>query len=213
MMSVRRPMGMQVWFLDRDLTRSAEYLTNDALDKSIDGAVAALVCARFYFMGIRNKKAYDYYFSRDRRQETMSGKFPSWPFRNPPSFKKYSQRVSKWTRRCGEHMEYMEDYLDRMLTEYEYRRRRRHRLAKFLDWLRDGAPELRVPKAGIAEVTLPWKCTRLKFRRKDIIEGFRLQYMDVYCWEDPMKEFLDTGRDVPEFVVSRYNLDTASMIT
>lgn len=208
-----RPSAVTVWFLDEDLQKSAEYLTNFALMKSIDGCFSALVCTRMYFIGIRNKKAYEYYFGRDRKQETMDRFFPCWPFRNRPAFKTYTLKITKWTRQCREHYEYILSYLAILFTEYEFRNGRRHKLAHFMEWLETDAPALNIPYAHLKQIFLPWKALKQKFRRKDILEGFRLQFMDTFCWGDPMKAYVSSSRDVPEFVIKYYHLDTAAMVT
>lgn len=206
--------GVQVWFLDEDLSKSAEYLTNIALSKSIDGAVSSLVCAVMYFSGIRNKKMYDGMFGRERRSETMERFFPGWPFRTKPQFKFYTSRTSKWTRKCLEHFSCMKSYLSAMLAEYEYRNGRRHVMSKFLDWLdADLPPSVKIPAGNIKSIVFPWKSLKKEFRRADVVEGYRLQFMDTFCWGDPMKAYLNVDRDVPEFVVRHFGLDTAGMVT
>lgn len=64
--------------------KSAEYLCDAALDKSMEGCVAALVDVKMYAAGIRNKRAYQYYFSSDNKADTMDRVFPDWPFRKQP---------------------------------------------------------------------------------------------------------------------------------
>lgn len=196
---------VQVWFLDEDLTVSARYMTNEALDKSIRGAVAVLLDAIFYASGIRTKKAYEFYFSRDKRDETIDRVFPGWPFRKQPAMKYYTSRTSRWARQCGEHFEYMFEYLDIMLAEYESRKSRRHQMAGFSDWLAGSGFGL--PKANLKTIALPWKALKKRFRRKDIIEGYRLQY----CWSIPEGDvygaYKNTERDIPDFVIKHFGLD------
>lgn len=100
-----------------------------------------------------------------------------------------------------------------MLVEYEYRTSRRHGMSGFFEWLTADAPEVKIPKGNLKKIILPWKSLKKEFRRKDIIEGYRLQYMDTFCWGDPMKAYLSSNRDVPEFVIKHFNLDTVGMIT
>lgn len=57
----RHPSAVQIWFLDENLTISAEWLTDAALDKTIDGCFAAMSCALLHFAGIRKRK-YMIYF-------------------------------------------------------------------------------------------------------------------------------------------------------
>ncbi len=55
-----------IWFLDDDLVKSANYLTDKALIRSIDGCIGALLSTYFYFIGIRSKKFYDYFLVKNR---------------------------------------------------------------------------------------------------------------------------------------------------
>ena len=201
-----------VWFLDEDLTKSAEYLTNPALSKTIEGCFSVLVTAVLYFAGIRNKKAHQFYFSRDRKDETMDRFFPCWPFRKTPQFKYYTARTAKWTRMCREHFMYVKNYFDALLLEHEYRYGRRHNLSNFSEWI-DNDMTVDIPEGRIKNVILPWKSLKLKFRRKNIIEGYRLQFADTFLWEDAANAYNDTNRDTPDFVIKAFHLDTASMIT
>lgn len=204
--------SVHIWFLDEDLAKSAEYLINPVLVTTIDGCYAMLVDAVLHVYGIRSKKFLDYYFHLDRRAETMDRFFPNWPFKKLPSLKYYTSRTSKWTRQCGEHFQYVVDYFRVLLTEHEYRFGRRHKLARFLDWLDCDMPA-KLPMAHLKQIYLPWKSLKKKFRNRDIIEGYRRQYMDTYCYEDPIGAYMSSNRDVPEFVVRHYHLDTQAMIT
>lgn len=76
-----KPANVQIWFLDTDLAKSAEYLCDAALDKTIEGCFAALTDVKLYAAGIRSKRAYQYYFSTENRQDTLDRVFPDWPFR------------------------------------------------------------------------------------------------------------------------------------
>lgn len=53
-----KPANVQIWFLDADLAKSAEYLCDAALDKTIEGCVAALTDVKLYAAGVRSKRAY-----------------------------------------------------------------------------------------------------------------------------------------------------------
>jgi len=55
-------------------------LSNEMLVKSEKGCMQALVTARFYFIGIRSKKFYEHFFSKQNRTETLDKFFPCWPF-------------------------------------------------------------------------------------------------------------------------------------
>lgn len=129
-----------MWFLDNDLQKSAEYLTNAALAKTIDGCFSVLVTAVLHFSGIRSKNMHEYMFSRDRRDDTMCRLFPSWPFRKTPQLKYYTNRTARWTRACREHFDYVKKYFDVLLDEHEYRFGRRHKLANFSGWVDEDMP-------------------------------------------------------------------------
>lgn len=207
-----RQSGVLIWFLDEDLRKSAEYLTNAALCKTLEGCFSVAVTAMLHFAGVRSKKAYEYRFCRDRREETMERFFPGWPFRRLPQLKYYTNRTAKWARACREHFEYVMAYFDALEAEHELRFGRRHPLAGFSDWVCSGAA-VSIPAGGVKNVVLPWKSLKLKFRRKDIVEGYRLQYMDVFLWGDPVAAYASSDRDVPEFVIRHFHLDTASFVS
>jgi len=208
-----RPANVQIWFLDADLVKSAEYLCDAALDKTIDGCMAALVNAKMYAHGIRNKRAYQYYFSADNRRDTLDRVFPDWPFRKQPQLKYYTSRASKWTRMCREHAGYVLSYMGSLADEYQYRRSRPHPQSKFVEWAESSGLSAELPASGQSNIVLPWKSLKMRFRRKDIIEGYRLQYIDTFLWQDPFGAYGGSNRDIPDFVVKKLGLDTASMVT
>lgn len=205
--------NVQIWFLDKDLHKSAEYLCDAALNKTIEGCFAALVDVRFYAAGIRNKRAYQYYFSNENKYDTMNKLFQDWPFRKQPQLKYYTARASKWTRLCKEHVKYVLSYMEILLEEYQYRKSHPHVLSKFIEWSRlIDLPSI-LPPSGKSTVILPWKSLKVCFRRRNIIEGYRLQYMDTFLWQDPISQYGSSDRDVPDFVIKHFHLDTSSMIT
>lgn len=203
-----RPSAVQIWFLDENLMTSAKWLTDAALDKTIDGCFAAMSCALLHFAGIRKKKIHDILFGRERKHETMDRFFSGWPFRTCPQLRYYSSRASKWTRMCLEHFEYILSYFDVLLLEYETRHGRNHKLFAFSDWVKSQTA-IRIPAGNVKSITLPWKSIAKRFRKSDILEGYRLQYMDVFCWEDPIGAYKNSPHDIPEFVIRHYGLDTA----
>lgn len=208
-----KPANVQIWFLDADLAKSAEYLCDAALDKTIEGCVAALTDVKLYAAGVRSKRAYQYYFSAENRQDTMDRVFPDWPFRKQPQMKYYTSRASKWTRMCREHAAYVLSYMSVLLDEYQYRRSKPHLSSRFADWAEAVNLPSVLPASGQANIVLPWKSLKMRFRRKDIIEGYRLQYMDTFLWQDPIGAYGSSDRDVPDFVIKKFGLDTASMVT
>ena len=100
---------------------------------------------------------------------------------------------------CGEYFRYAKRYFDILLGEYEYRRRRAHRRAALSEWI-DGDMSVKIPDAGVKDTVLPWKSLKQRFRRKDVIEGYRLQYDDTFVMGDPIQAYLTCARDIPEFL-------------
>ena len=197
---------IQIWFLDNDLYKSATYLTNKTLVKSISGCMQALISARFYFIGIRNKKYYNYYFDKVRKEDTFNQHFPLWPLKQKPSFMQYTSKESKWTRKCKEHYDYIKKYFDILLDEYLYRFNKEHGLAKLSEWLELDAPDIKIPLANISKIVLPWKVINIKYRRKDILESYRLQFMNTLECK-PEQAFMKTKRDIPDFVINNRQLE------
>ena len=127
--------------------------------------------------------------------------------------KYYTSRASKWTRMCREHAEYALSYMEILLEEYRYRRSRPHPLQKFGEWARSSNLPFVLPASGQKSITLPWKSLKTRFRRHDVLEGYRLQYMDTFLWQDPIGAYGSSDRDVPDFVIRHFRLDTSSMVT
>lgn len=195
-----------IWFLDNDLRKSAEFLTDKALLRSIDSCIGILMSTYFYMIGIRSKKIYDYFFSKERIDETMSRFFPSWPFKKKPSFNAYSRKESKWCRMCYENWSYAREYLSILLDETAYRNGSESEKAAFLNWLDYGMPSIDLPRVHLDKVYLPWKVVDPKFRRVDVIEGYRLQFMSTFEDNDPFKAYGSCKRDIPEFVLKHFNM-------
>lgn len=203
---IRRYPILQIMFLDEDLIKSAQYLTNKSLVRSISGCMQALIATRFYFIGIRNKKYYDYYFDKIRKDEIMDKFFPLWPLHQRPMFMQYLSKESKWTRKCKEHYDYVKKYFDVLLDEYMYRFGKEHGLNKLSIWLDIDAPQLTIPSAKLSKIILPWKVINIKYRRRDILDSYRLQFMNSLDVK-PEVAFLKTKRDIPDFVLKYFKLD------
>lgn len=197
---------IQIWFLDDDLQKSAEYQTNKTLMKSIDGCYQALVAARLYFIGIRSKTFFKHYFSKVCLKETMDRFFPLWPLKRLPSFQNYSSKTSKWTRMCLEHYEYVRMYLRDLLDEYQFRFKKEHGLAKFLEWMSTDAPPLEIPEAHLTKISIPWKCLNPKWRRKILVDGYRQQFVHSFEDDDAFKAYQGSCRDIPDFVDKHFML-------
>lgn len=197
----KKQYPIQIWFLDADLQKSASYLTNKLLCKTINGCVQALLAARFYYIGIRSPKFYKYYFDKDRKIETLDRFFPCWPLKTKPMYNQYNSKTSKWARKCLEHYNYIKTYLDILLNEYSYRYKTSHKMVVFLNWLECDAPTLNIPLAKLSKITLPWKNLNPKYRRKNIIDGYILQYKSVIDNYGGVKIDDFKNRDIPEFLI------------
>ena len=195
-----------IWFLDKDLQKSASFLTDRLLMKSIDGCLGALLSSYFYIIGIRSKKFYDYFFSKEHVDETMCRFFPNWPLKKKPSFSAYRRKESKWCRMCYENWAYAKCYLKHLLDESEWRTGTVNESAKVLDWIEYDMPSISLPSANLNEVYLPWKSIEPRFRRVDVIEGYRLQFMSTFEDNDPFKAYGACKRDIPDFVLQHFNL-------
>ena len=197
---------IHIWFLDDDLQKSASYLTNKALMQSINGCAGALVSTYFYFIGIRNKKFYDYFFNKDNVHETMDRFFPNWPLSKKPSFAAYGWKESKWCRMCRENFNYCKSYLSILLDEFSFRDRSGNENSRLLEWIDFDMPNIGLVDARLNEIYLPWKVVDPKFRRVDVVEGYRLQFMSTFEDNDPFKAYSSCPRDIPEFVIKHFRL-------
>lgn len=197
---------VHIWFLDADLQRSASFLTNKTLEKSIDGCIGALISTYFYFIGIRSKKFYNYYFSKENIDETMFKYFPNWPLRKKPSFSAYGRKESKWCKQCHENYDYLISYLSELLMEYTYRTGKSHVNNDILNWLSFDIPYFNFPYANI-NITLPWKSLDLKYRKSNVIDGYRLKFMSQFEDDDPFKAYNNVPRNIPDFVCNHYKLN------
>lgn len=196
---------VHIWFLDEDLHKSASYLTDKALLKSINGCVGALMSTYLYMIGIRSKKFYDYFFAKERYKETMDRFFPNWPLNKKPSFAAYNRRESKWCKMCFENWSYAKEYLSILLDEIAYRDGSENENALLLRWIDIDMPHIDLSKARISKVVLPWKAIDPRFRRVDVIEGYRLQFMSMFEDNDPFRAYGNCRRDIPDFVIRHFN--------
>lgn len=195
-----------IWFLDDDLVKSANYLTDKALIRSIDGCIGALLSTYFYFIGIRSKKFYDYFFSKEQIRQTMDRFFPLWPLKKKPSFSAYGRKESKWCRMCKENFDFCKQYLEILLNEISYRSKINNENLQVLEWMNSSMPCIDVPYANIDNVILPWKVIEPRFRRLNVIDGYRLQFMSMFEDGDPFKAYGSCSRDIPTFVINHFNI-------
>lgn len=196
---------IHIWFLDDDLQKSAEYLNDDALQTTMNGCIGALVSAYMYFIGIRSKKFFSYFFSKDTVSSTMASKFPGWPGKKKPTFTAYGWRESKWCRSCHENFDYLCKYLSILVDECQYRSKEMHGKDTMLQWIEDIIANVDFPYAGISKIYLPWKCIDPRYRRVDIVAGYRLQFMSKFEDNDPFKAYGSCIRDIPQFVLEHFN--------
>lgn len=196
---------IHIWFLDDDLQKSAEYLTDYALQKTVNGCIGALASTYMYFIGIRSKKFFSHYFSKENVSSTMASIFSGWPGKKKPTFTAYNWRESKWCRSCHENFSYICQYLSILIDECQYRSKDLHGQDAMLQWLENAVRNVDFPYAGIDKIHLPWKCIDPKYRRVDIVAGYRLQFMSMFEDNDPFKAYGACIRDIPQFVLDYFN--------
>jgi len=195
-------------FLDKDPEVSARYLTNYFLDRSIKYACQVLLCSTYYLLGFRNKTVFKYYFNKDRWDDTKFKYFPKYPLKTIPKFAFYNSEESRWCRKCSDHYRYVCKYLGYMLSEYEFRMNKEHKLVEMYPFLLKHQMELALSR-GVrlvklkdkSKFQLPWKNLPRKYRKKDIIKGYRLYYSSLVF--SPVEAFIGTKREVPDFLWSK----------
>lgn len=170
-----------------------------------------MVCSLLYMVGIRNKKACKYYFCKERKYESLQNYFPQWPMKESPKFVKYNSQESKWCRKCKNHYDVILLYFEKLLDEYAFRFGKDHVLYEMLDFLkmeqyfislRFG---IKVIHINDLKIVLPWKSLPLKFRKKDIIEGYKQYYKSIII--DPLFEYEYSKRDIPEYLLEGNEID------
>ena len=199
----------QIWFLSYDAAESARFQTRKSLARSISGCIQALVTSCFYADGIRNKKFYDYYFDKQRKDETMAKLFPGWSSSRKPSFNKYSSKTSKWCRQCKEHFDYVLIMLRAFLDEYQFRAKKLHQDEAVYEWFLSNSSQVKIPYAKLKSLDLPWKVLKPQYRCKDIVAGYRRQFMHCFIdsYSKAIYEYSNVNRNVPQFILDFYQLD------
>jgi hypothetical protein len=197
-----------ILFLDKDLEKSAQSLTNIHLEICIKNSVQVLMCAIYYILGFRTKKIFKYYVSKERWDETKMKFMPQYPLNKMPKFSYYVSRESRWCRQCSDHYNYLVKYLECLLSEYSFRFNKDHPLYEMFYFLRTLPMELAIRKGIIfpklkdkTKMQLPWKNLPVKFRKKNLIDGYREYYKSIII--SPLDEFIGTKRDVPDFLVEK----------
>jgi len=195
--------SVSIWFLDEDLDVSASYLTDKALEKSVKGCAGALVSTYMHMVGIRSKRMHEQLFSEEHRASTMSRLFPEWPGHHVPSFAAYGKKESKWCRMCHENFDYTAKYLRSLLDERMFRKPKTCCEEDIWSWVMSAIDNVDFPYSGIDKVVLPWKALEPRWRRTDIIEGYRLQYISQLEDGDPFTAYSTCKRDIPKFIVEK----------
>jgi hypothetical protein len=193
-----------IFFLDEDLHKSAQMLTNKYLETNIKNCCQVLVCSLLHMVGIRNKKACKYYFSKENKRESLQKFFPTWPLKESPKFVKYNSEESRWCRKCKNHYDVILNYLEELLNEYSFRFGHDHDLYEMLDFLKMEQYHISL-RMGIhvvyvknLKIVLPWKNLPLKFRKRDIIAGYKAYYKSILI--DPFFEYERSKRSIPEYI-------------
>ena len=200
---------VHIWFLDEDLHKSAEMLTDKLLSKTIDGCIGAIVSTCMYLTGIRSKKFYAHFFSKENISSTLAEKFCGWPLKKHPKFNAYGWKESRWCRMCHENYDYVVSYLSALLDEHAYRHSSMHADHEVLQWAMSNSIVECFPYARIESISLPWKCIDVKFRSSDIVVGYRKQYCSQIEDGDAFAAYGSCRRDIPQFVVDELGLSNA----
>ena len=197
-------------FLDENPEKSATYLTNFILKKSVERACQVLMCSIYYVLGFRTKTIFRHYFSKDRWHETKFTYLPKYPLDTIPKYTFYTSVEARWCRKCLQHYNYVSKYFSAMLDEWFYRFGKEHPLEEMREFLMTFPMEHSVATGVLmpslkdkSKMQFPWKNLPLKYRRKDIVSGYRAYYRHIV----PSNTLFDgTRRDVPEFMVEREEL-------
>ena len=204
-MRIFRPL---ILILDEDPAKSAEYMTDDWLDSFIYKSNQIMISSVFFYAGIRSKRHYEYYFSEDRREQTLNRYFNGYPLRGFPEFKYYNAPETKWCRQCMEHFMNLQERFEAAVYEYSYRHSAEHRLYDMVYFhkaipinltLNAGA---NIPYAGLKKMDYPYKNLSPLYRSRNIIDGYR-KYLKRHLPvpDDPIASYSGSRRSVPEFLV------------
>jgi hypothetical protein len=103
------------------------------------------------------------------------------------------------------------NYFEYLLNEYSYRFGKEHELYDMLDFLKMELFHItirfgyNIPYIENLKIILPWKSLPIKFRRKNIIDGYKQYYKHIII--DPLFEYSYSKRDIPEFLFEGNNID------
>lgn len=192
---------VQIWFLYDDLYETVKSLNDKILKRSIWNIINILLAVRFYYIGIRGQKFYNYYFKKENKQETIEKYFTLWPFKKLPSFKSYNNKVSKWAR-LGQHYQFLIFYLKYIDAEYQFRFGKDSGIQMFLTWEKYDAPDFGLIYAkNNIKIQFPWKVLNPKYRNSNICLGYRNQYKALLKnYGIKIDDF--SKRDIPEFLLT-----------
>lgn len=195
-------------FLDENHDTSARYLTNQYLDFCIRNTCQVLMCSLFYSIGIRSKTFYKHYVCKERWADTKARFFPTYPLSTMPKFSFYNSQEARWCRKCQNHYYYLVDSLDSMLNEFSFRFNKDHELYEMADFLRFAPIKMQLSVRcrmatlkHASKLQLPWKNLPPKYRRKNIIQGYREFFRSQI--PSPLDAYIGTKRDVPDFLVDK----------
>lgn len=198
-----------ILFLDEDMEKSAQSLANRFIEKQIKNCSQILVCSLLYNVGIRSRKAHKYYFSKEHKKESLNKFFPDWTEKEAPKFLFYTSPEAKWCRMCKNHYDVILEYLRHLHNEYEYRFNKEHPLYDLYDFLKLEPVKLslrtgvRVVYVDNLKIVLPWKNLPLQYRKKNIVEGYRMYYKNQLM--DIGFEYDNSKRDIPEWLFEKVN--------
>ena len=208
-MSKRRYI-VHIWFLDNYLQSSAQMMTDKCLNSTINGCIECITAVCMYMVGIRSKKLYSHFFSKENSQQTLNNFFKYWPLSKNPSFRSYSWKESKWCRMCHENYDFIVEYLSILLDEYIWRHSRYHPASSMLQWAKTTEIAASIPFLNSNDIIFPWKSIDPRFRTEDIIGGYRKMYCATQIEDgDPFAAYSKCKRDIPDFVVEEFHLEDA----
>ena len=198
----RKTYAPLIWILDPDPAAAPHLLTNKYLKSSISKGIQILVCARFWFAGIRSKKSFLFWFAKDRAESTLRQLFNGYAF-EPGSVLKFTfftHRTTKWARKCKEHMKFVEDFVWNGALEWAKRTGHPHPDYDFIEFLCRLKPASeQMPSAHLKKIVPEWKNIPPKFRQNDVYKAFRIFY--AHCIGDPWAAYAKDKVDIPEFLL------------
>ena len=192
-----------IWTLDQNPITNAKLLSDKYLKYTIEKGIDILVSLRLYVAGIRNKKAFCYWFDSIRKESSILKIFPNYDFENNMvvKFRFFSHRTTKWARKCGEHAKFVEDNVFQCALEYMRRHNKSYPSQNFIEYLCVINPISKQMPLGKMKKLIPeWKNIPPKYRCNDVYMAFKRFYKSKI--EDPFEEYKFSKTDIPEFLIS-----------